>query len=98
MAFNLHFWHPGRHGGDAENDLEDDVMKLRIFAAFGAPALALGLVACTVEQDDDGEGIEVEPADVQVDWDTTQVRTPDIDIVPRDTMGGDTTRRDTLQR
>jgi hypothetical protein len=72
-------------------------MKLRIVAALGAPAVALGLAACTVEKDEDGPGVEVEPADVQVDWDTTQVKTPDIDIIPRDS-GRDTTARDTLRR
>ena len=71
-------------------------MKLRLYAALAAPALALGLAACTVENDE--EGLDVEPADVQMDWDTTQVRTPDIDVVPRDTAASDTAGRDTLQR
>jgi hypothetical protein len=48
--------------------------------------------------DRDEEGVDVEPADVRMDWDTTQVRTPDIDLVPRDTLGSDTTGRDTLRR
>jgi hypothetical protein len=68
-------------------------MKLRIFASLGAPAVAPGLAACAVEKDEDGAGVDVEPADVQVDWDTTQVKTPDVDVVPRDTSGRDTATR-----
>jgi hypothetical protein len=67
-------------------------MKIRILGAFLAPAVALGLGACTVDQTEEGDmpDIEVEggnlpeydiqPADVDVNWDTTTVRTPDIDI------------------
>lgn len=66
-------------------------MKNRLFAAFAVSAFALGLGACTVEQTEEGEmpEYEVQPADIEVDWDTTQVRTPDIDIVP-DTTAPDT--------
>jgi hypothetical protein len=68
-------------------------MKNRLFAAFAASALALGVGACTVDQTEEGElempEYEVQPADVQVDWDTTQVRTPDVNIVP-DTLNPDT--------
>jgi hypothetical protein len=71
-------------------------MKLRILAALAAPSLALGLAACTAERDPEG-GVDVEPADVQMDWDTTQIRTPDVDLVPRDTQNS-ATSRDTLPR
>lgn len=74
-------------------------MKSRIIGAFLAPAFALGLAACTVDQTEEGEAPEieggelpeydVEPADVDVGWDTTTVITPDIDI------NQDTTARDT---
>jgi hypothetical protein len=68
-------------------------MKNRLFAAFAASALALGVGACTVDQTEEGElempEYEVQPADFQVDWDTTQVRTPDVNIVP-DTLNPDT--------
>jgi hypothetical protein len=72
-------------------------MKVRILGALLAPAFALGMAACTVEQTEEGEMPEVEveggqvpeydvePADVDVNWDTTTVRTPDIDINARDT-------------
>jgi hypothetical protein len=75
-------------------------MKSRIFAALLAPAFAFGLAACTVEQTEEGEAPEVDPgelpeydvqpADVDVNWDTTTIRTPDIDINP-DTVPPDTT-------
>jgi len=67
-------------------------MKTRILGAFLAPAFAFGLAACSVEQTEEGEAptvdveagqmpeYDVEPADVDVNWDTTTVRTPDIDI------------------
>ena len=71
-------------------------MRSRLIAALAAPMVALGLAACTVDRDE--EGVDVEPADVRMDWDTTQVRTPDIDLVPRDTLGSDTTGGDTLRR
>jgi hypothetical protein len=76
-------------------------MKSRILGAFLAPAVALGLAACTVDQTEEGElpdvdvdagelpEYDVQPADVDVNWDTTTVRTPDIDITT------DTTARDT---
>jgi hypothetical protein len=79
-------------------------MKVRIFGALLAPAFALGMAACTVEQTEEGEAPEieveggrmpqydVEPADVDLNWDTTTVRTPDIDINPRDTTAVDTLR------
>jgi hypothetical protein len=74
-------------------------MKTRIFGAIVAPAFALALGACTVDQTQEGEApeidveagqmpeYEVRPADVDIGWDTTQVRTPDVDI---------NTRRDTI--
>jgi hypothetical protein len=97
LAFKLHF--SGQVARVATNEtVEECVMKLRILAALAAPAAALGLAACTVEKDDEGPGVDVEPADVRVDWDTTQVKTPDIDVVPRDTSGMDTTARDTPRR
>jgi hypothetical protein len=77
-------------------------MKIRIFSALLAPAFALGMAACTVEQTEEGEAPEIEvregqmpeydvdPVDVDVNWDTTTVRTPDIDIndpdSPQDTI------------
>lgn len=69
-------------------------MKIRILGALLVPAFALGLGACTVEQTEEGEMPEVEvqegqmpeydvdAADVDVNWDTTTVRTPDIDVNP----------------
>lgn len=73
-------------------------MKSRIIGAFFAPFLALGLAACTVEQTEEGEApsidvdagempeYDVQPADVDVNWDTTTIRTPSIDITtPPDT-------------
>jgi hypothetical protein len=74
-------------------------MKIRILGALLAPAVAFGLGACTAEQTEEGDlpDVEVEggnlpeydvdAADVDVDWDTTQVRTPDVDINPPDTTG-----------
>lgn len=79
-------------------------MKVRIIGALLAPAFALGMAACTVEQTEEGEApeieieggqmpqYEVEPVDVDVNWDTTTVRTPDIDINPRDTTDVDPPR------
>ncbi|HEX6307330.1 MAG TPA: hypothetical protein VFZ69_04020 [Longimicrobiales bacterium] len=74
-------------------------MRTRLFGALLAPVLAFGLAACQVEQTEEGEApsvdpgelpeYDVQPADVDVNWDTTTVRTPDIDINP------DTTRPDT---
>lgn len=67
-------------------------MKIRILGALLAPAVAFGLGACTVDQTEEGEApdvdveggnlpeYDVDPVDVDVDWDTTQVRTPDIDV------------------
>lgn len=60
------------------------------------PALAggLALTACTAEVEDEGElpevdvrggempDVDVEPADLQVTTDTTQIITPDVDVVP----------------
>lgn len=73
-------------------------MKSRILGAFFAPALMLGLAACTVEQTEEGEApdvdieagelpeYDVQPADVDVNWDTTTIRTPDVDVnTPPDT-------------
>lgn len=75
-------------------------MKTRILGALLAPAFAFGLAACAVEQTEEGEAPEVdveagempeydvEPADVDASWDTTTVRTPDIDVnAPDDTTG-----------
>jgi hypothetical protein len=79
----------------------EDRMKSRIIGAFLAPAFALGMAACSVEQTEEGElpdvdieagqmpEYDVDPVDVDVNWDTTTIRTPDIDINP------DTTVRDT---
>lgn len=67
-------------------------MKTRILGAILAPVFAFGLAACSVEQTEEGEApdvdveagqmpeYDVEPADVDVGTDTTQVITPDIDI------------------
>jgi hypothetical protein len=75
-------------------------MKIRILGAVLAPAMALSLGACTVDQTREGEApeidveagtlpeYEVRPADVDVGWDTTQVRTPTLDVTPRDTLDG----------
>jgi hypothetical protein len=78
-------------------------MKTRLFGALLAPLFALGVAACTVEQTEEGEAPEVDagelpeydvqPADVDVNWDTTTVRTPDIDINPDTTARRDTTTR-----
>lgn len=79
-------------------------MKTRMFGALLAPVLAFGLAACTVDQTEEGEmpdvdveagqlpQYDVQPADVDVNWDTTTVRTPDIDVnAPRDTTPATTT-------
>lgn len=71
-------------------------MKIRLFTGLLVPVLALGLGACTVDQTEEGEMPEVEggnlpeydvdAADVDVEWDTTTVRTPTIDVnTPPDT-------------
>jgi hypothetical protein len=76
-------------------------MKARPLMIFALP-LALGLGACTVEQTQEGESpvvepgrmpeYDVQPADVDLSWDTTTVRTPDLDVRSR----GDTLR-DTIR-
>lgn len=78
-------------------------MKTRIFGAFLAPVLAFGLAACTVDQTEEGEApdvdveagelpeYDVQPADVDVNMDTTTVRVPDIDV-NADTTPDDTPR------
>jgi hypothetical protein len=48
-------------------------------------ALLLGLVlllaaGCRVAEDEDGEGVEVEPAPVEITPDTATVIVPDVDI------------------
>jgi hypothetical protein len=73
-------------------------MKLRTTAAV-APLFALALGACTVEQTEEGRApeidpgeaprYEVQPADVDIGWDTAQVRVPDLDITPQDTIRRD---------
>ncbi|HEX6064721.1 MAG TPA: hypothetical protein VFZ04_10905 [Longimicrobiales bacterium] len=60
-------------------------------------ALLLGLVlimaaGCRVSEDEDGEGVEIEPATVEIQPDTKTVVVPDVDI------GSDTTVRDTTPR
>lgn len=76
-------------------------MKKRIWAALIAPAFAIGMSACTVEQTEEGEmpdvdvqegempEYDVDAADVDVNMDTTMIRTPDIDIndPDNDTIG-----------
>src|SRR5690606_20764428 len=66
---------------------EECKMKTRMFGALLAPVLAFGLAACTVDQTEEGEmpdvdveagqlpQYDVQPADVDVNWDTTTVRT-----------------------
>jgi hypothetical protein len=70
-------------------------MKIRIPMTAAAPLLALVFAACTVEQTEEGRApeidpgeapsYEIQPADVDLGWDTTQVRVPSIDISPQDT-------------
>jgi hypothetical protein len=65
--------------------------------AAAAAVLCAGLAACTVEQPEEGRppevepadapAFEVQPADVDLEWDTTTVRVPDVDLTP----DGDTT-------
>jgi hypothetical protein len=74
-------------------------MRLR-FTAAAAPLLALAIAACTIEQTEEGRApdidpgetpeFEVQPADIDLDWDTAQVRVPDVDITPQDTLRRDT--------
>jgi len=74
-------------------------MKKRILGTLLAPIVALGFSACTVEQTEEGElpdveggqlpEYDVDPIDVDIDWDTMTVRVPDIDI-NRDTIRPDT--------
>jgi hypothetical protein len=72
---------------------------------FGIAAtviLAAALAACTVEQTEEGEAPEIDPgeapeydvrpADVDLNWDTAQVRVPDVDITTQDTIRPDTIR------
>lgn len=76
----------------------EDVMKVKVLAT----ALVIGLGGCTVEQTREGEApeieggqlpqYEVEPADVDVEWDTTQVRVPRMDVQPRTDTARDTMR------
>jgi hypothetical protein len=47
---------------------------------------------CRVSEDEDGEGVEIEPAPVEIQPDTKTVVVPDVDI------GSDTTVRDTTPR
>lgn len=82
-------------------------MRSRILSAVLAPFFAIGLAACTVEQTEEGRAPEidpgelpeydVQPADVDVEWDTTTVRTPSLDV-ETDTAHPDTMRRDTIYR
>lgn len=70
---------------------------------IAAAGVALLAGACTVEQTEEGRApeidpgeapsYEIEPADVDLGWDTTQVRVPDLDVRPRP----DTVPRDTLR-
>jgi hypothetical protein len=74
-------------------------MNTRLLSILVVTAFALSPGGCTVEQTEEGRGpqvdpgeapeYEVEPADIDVGWDTVQVRVPDVDITPRD----DTVRR-----
>lgn len=78
----------------------EEGMKIKVIAA----AAAIGLGACAVEQTREGEApeieveegqlpqYEVEPADVDVGWDTTEVRVPRIDVQPRNDTVRDTIR------
>lgn len=71
-------------------------MKIRLLGSLLVPVVALGLGACTAEQTEEGsmpdvdvEGgnlpeYDVDAADVDVEWDTTTVRTPTIDVDPAD--------------
>jgi hypothetical protein len=57
-------------------------------------AFLLGLVilmaaGCRVSKDEDGKGVEVEPAPIEMQTDTKTVVVPEVNI------GNDTTRRDT---
>lgn len=49
------------------------------------------LVGCQVKEDEDGEGVEIEPAPVEIQADTKSVVVPDVNI------GTDTTPRDTTR-
>lgn len=42
--------------------------------------LAILLVGCQVKEDEDGEGVEVEPAPVEIQADTKSVVVPDVNI------------------
>jgi hypothetical protein len=66
--------------------------------------VAIGLAACTVEQTEEGRApeidpgeapaYEIQPADVDLHWDTTEVRVPSVDLSPADeTPPPDTVRR-----
>ncbi|HSJ06429.1 MAG TPA: hypothetical protein VK936_06995 [Longimicrobiales bacterium] len=78
-------------------------MRKRMFAGLIAPAVAIGLAACTVEQTEEGRApeidpgeapaYEIQPADVDLQWDTTEVRVPSVELSPADpTPPPDTTR------
>jgi hypothetical protein len=73
-------------------------MSKRMLPGFCAGLLVLGLGACTVEETENTEpgeapAYEVQPADVELDWDTTRVQVPDVDLEPRDTTAADTLPR-----
>lgn len=73
-------------------------MKRKLIGAAAVPLLGLAMAACTVEQTEEGRAptvepgeapaYEVQPADVNVEWDTTVVRVPDVELSPQeDTVG-----------
>jgi hypothetical protein len=67
-------------------------MRKRLLGALLAPVFAFGIAACSVDKTEDGElpdvdveggnlpEVEVKPADVDINADTSKVITPDIDI------------------
>lgn len=61
-------------------------MRKRTFLLVLSMLLVAG---CRVKEDEDGEGIEVEPAPVEIGTDTKTVVVPDVNL------GRDTTARDT---
>lgn len=79
-------------------------MKNRKLLALAiAPLFALGVAACDVDQTKEGDmpdvdvqggevpEYDVQPADVDVGTDTTQVVTPDVDVSQPDANGTDAT-------
>lgn len=80
-------------------------MRIRMLLGIGLLTTSLFTVGCTAKVEDEGEApsvdvdpgrapdIDVDPAKVEVNADTQQVITPDVDIVPADSTADTTAHR-----